>query len=366
MNTPELPNPFRFRDGSWVKTHADWERRRQELLDLVIPLEYGGLPPTPSGVRFEPLHTHIVRSLNNAPFTQYRIFHADEPSFHFRLDLIRPDGEGPFPVVLSGDGCYRFATEDVLREILRRRFLFAQFSRVEIVPDLYNSDRNSGLYLVYPRLSFGALAAWAWGFHRCVDVLQELPFVDRHAIAITGHSRGGKAALLAGATDPRITLTAPNGSGGGGAGSFYRPGPGAERLADLLKAVPYWFGPDLRAYVNRDHELPFDQHFLKALVAPRALLSVEGLEDHWANPTGTWLTHLAAREVYRFLGVPDRIGIRFRPGGHDHSPADWAAFLDFMEWHVRGTPPPARYDENPFPSLPQAFSWSAPSEGFLP
>jgi dienelactone hydrolase len=325
-----------------------------------VELEYGGLPPAPTAIRFEPLHTHTLQSFQRALFTQYRVFHADEPSFHFRLDLIRPEREGPFPAVLTGDGCYRYATDEVIREILRRGFLFAQFSRVEIVPDLYHPGRASGLYAVYPRLAFGALAAWAWGFHRTVDVLCSLPFVDRSAIGVTGHSRGGKAALLAGATDTRIAVTAPNGSGCGGAGSFYLPGPGAEQLADILRAVPYWFGPRLKDYIGRDQELPFDQHFLKAVIAPRALVSVEGLDDHWANPTGTWQTHLAAREVFRFLGVPDRIGIRFRPGGHGHSLSDWVAFLDFMEWQVRGTPPLAPYDANPFPDQPPAFSWKAP------
>jgi hypothetical protein len=95
--------------------------------------------------------------------------------------------------------------------------------------------------------------------------------------------------------------------------------------------VPFWFGAGLAAYAGRDGELPFDQHVLKALVAPRALLTCEAWGDLWANPSGTLRTHHAAREVYRLLGAPDRIGIAFRDGPHNHGPDDWRVALDFME-----------------------------------
>jgi len=358
--TTELPDPFRFENGRSLRTPDDWPKRRRELFDLVVGIEYGGLPPCPSGVTGEVLHTHKVRRFDDAGYTQYRLVNNDDPSFHFRLDVLVPHGQGPFPVVLTGDGCYRYVTDDITLDILRRGFIVAQFSRTAIVPDLYNSERTTGLYRVYPGLEFGALAAWAWGYHRCVDFLLTLDVVRRDGIAVVGHSRGGKTALLAGATDERIALTAPNGSGSGGAGCYRWQGPKSETLADTKRAIPYWFGPRLWDFVGREHGLPFDQHSLKALVAPRALLSTEGLGDLWSNPSGTWQSHLAAREVYRFLGAEDRIGIWFREGGHDHGQADWNAFLGFMEWQLRGKKPGCRFDRNPFPDLSPAFSWSAP------
>lgn len=358
--TVELPDLFQFNDGRRVKTEADWRKRRAELSDLIVDIEYGGLPPTPSGVTGERLHTHKVGRFLDAQYTQYRLINDDDPKFHFRLDVLVPDGDGPFPVVLTGDGCYRFVTDDLTVDILRRGFILAQFSRTSIVPDLYNSRRESGLYLVYPDAKFGALAAWAWGYHRCVDFLQTLDVVDKQRIAVVGHSRGGKTALLAGATDERIALTAPNGSGSGGAGCYLWQGPESETLADTQGSIPYWFGPRLWDYVGKEDEMPFDQHFLKALVAPRAYLSTDGLGDLWANPSGTWQTHLAAREAYRFLGAEDRMGAWFREGGHAHGEADWKAFLDFMEWQLCGREPKQRFDRNPFPELPRAFSWTAP------
>ena len=174
---------------------------------------------------------------------------------------------------------------------------------------------------------------------------------------MVGHSRGGKAALLAGATDERITLTGANGSGAGGAGCFRFQGPGSEALADVVGAFPHWFSPRLKQFAGREDELPIDQHFLKALIAPRALLTTEAMQDHWANPFGAWLSHLAAREVYKFLGVEDRIAIAYRDGGHDHSMADWRTLLDFYDTVFRGKARADILQANPFPDSPVHFNW---------
>jgi hypothetical protein len=72
-------------------------------------------------------------------------------------------------------------------------------------------------------------------------------------------------------------------------------------------------------------------HFLLALVAPRALLTTEALDDAWANPPGTQRSHAAAREVFGFLGAQDRLAMHCRPGGHAHSLVDWIALLDFAD-----------------------------------
>ena len=104
-----------------------------------------------------------------------------------------------------------------------------------------------------------------------------------------------------------------------------------EQLQDILKSLGFWFGPKLKAYIGRDWELPFDQHFLKAAVAPRKLIETSARDDTWSNPMGSYLTHQAAKEVYSLLGVPDNIAYRIREGGHAHTPADFRALFDFME-----------------------------------
>ena len=356
----ELQNPFIFSEGAPVRSSEHWQRRRDELRALVVGLEYGGLPPTPAETRAELLHSSNVARWGGARCNSYRVLTGPDHPFAFTMNLLIPPGAGPFPVVLTGDACWRYVTDEICAEVLRRGMILAQFNRVEIAPDLYNSDRTSGIYLAHPEGSYGALSAWAWGYHRCVDVLADLDEVEASEIAIVGHSRGGKTVLLAGATDERIALTAPNNSGSGGAGCYRFQGPESETLADTIRMIPYWFGPDLPAYVGREAELPFDQHFLTALVAPRALLSTEALGDLWANPSGTWQTHLAAREAYRFLGAEERIGIWFREGDHQHGWVDWQIFLDFMEWQLGPGERPAGLEQKPFGDMDKGFSWSAP------
>jgi dienelactone hydrolase len=343
-----LPDLFRFRDGAAVQRAEEWPRRRLELLDAILPLEYGGLPPAPHATRSEELHTSVVRHLDGARTITCRVVAEFDRPFAVILYLLVPPGPGPFPVVLNGDACWGYVTDEITAEVLRRGNILAQFNRVEIAADVRDAGRDSGLYPLFPEDTFGALAAWAWGYHRCVDALAGFDFVDRTRIAVVGHSRGGKASLLAGATDERIALTAANDSGCCGAGCYRFQGPNSETLADIVGRFPYWFGPDFGDTIGREAELPFDQHFLKAAVAPRLLLTTEALGDLWANPTGAWRTHEAARQVYRFLGVAERIGIWYREGGHAHSPADWETLLDFMDWHFRGQPPVRDFAANPF------------------
>jgi hypothetical protein len=357
----ELPNPFVMRDGASVRAPKDWPARRREIMELVIPTEYGRLPPTPGRTEGEELHRHEVARLDNARHAQFRIRTGPGLSVSFTLDLLVPAGEGRRAVMLKGDLCWWGAVSDASAlAILRRGYILAQFNRTELAHDDDRIDRTSSLHLAHPDMDFGALAGWAWGFHRCVDFLRTLDFVDHGRIAVTGHSRGGKAALLAGATDERIALTAPNGSGCGGSGSFLRLGPDCEALSRIISVFPYWFSPGLKEYIGREEALGFDQHFLKALVAPRPLLSTEAFGDLWANPTGTWLTQEAAREVYRFLGAEERIGTHFREGGHEQNTEDWSALLDFADLQLYGKPTPRRFDPRPFPDLPPGFTWSAP------
>jgi hypothetical protein len=167
---------------------------------------------------------------------------------------------------------------------------------------------------------------------------------------------------LAGAMDERIAVVGANNSGSGGAGCYRWQGPKSETLADNMKKFPDWYCPRMLPYVGREHELPFDQHGLKALIAPRALLTLEAYDDLWANPTGTWQTFQAARETYRFLGKEDAIGTWYRAGGHGHTTEDWQAFMEFVDWQMRGVAPGRQFDGNPFPDLPSAYSWSAPAK----
>ena len=352
MATPSfagLPDLFQFQDGRRLSQPSDWLTRRQELFDLIIDIEYGGFPVAPRQVVAEELITHQAAQFGVARHSQYRL--RTEGGLSFLVDLLIPLGEKPFPVILDGDTCWGPIADDIKQTVLQRGYALVAFNRTEIAPDTDTAGRTSGIYRAFPGGEYGALSAWAWGYSRCIDFLLIQDFINPDQIVVTGHSRGGKATLLAGAVDERIALTAPNDSGCGGAGSYHRQGERSETLTDIIERFPYWFGPKLREFVGHEQQLPFDQHDLKALIAPRALLTTEALDDLWANPTGTWLTHQAAREVFRLLGVEDQLGIWYRPGGHSHTLIDWQALLAFADWKFRGQTPDRSFNPNPFPEL---------------
>ena len=331
--TQELPLPdvMVMADGTRVTSSEQWPKRRAELLELVQGNVYGHLPPPGGETSFVEIIEHKVPS---GMHRQYKITCGPQGKVSFVLDVMTPQGDGKFPVILRGDWCWGKTPQATSEKILSRGYALAEFNRCELAQD--NERRETGLYLAYPEGDFGAAAAWAWGFHRCVDVLTKLPYIDAGKVAIVGHSRGGKAALFAGATDERIALTIANNSGAGGAGSFKYQPPDAESLARITTKYGFWFSPKLKEFAGKEGSLPLDLHFVKALVAPRALLTNEGLDDKWANPSGTLKTHVAAKEVFRLLGAEEKLGIFFRPGKHEHGDADWMVMLDFADQVLLG------------------------------
>ncbi|MBQ4096735.1 MAG: hypothetical protein IJC62_01095, partial [Clostridia bacterium] len=238
--------------------------------------------------------------------------------------------------------------------------------------------RTTGLYPVYPDHKFGTIAAWVWGYQRCIDVLETIPEVDMSCICISGQSRGGKGTLLAGASDERIAFTHASCSGMFGAGSFrYTQMPGklvdvhdvatvdthSETLGNMFALgvewdIGFWFGEDMRAYISREDELPFDLHSLKALIAPRGLLETSSVDDTWGNPRGCYQTFRAAREVYKFLGAEDSIASVYRYGAHGCWTQDLIAFIDFVDDVRAGRQYLHNNADNVYGSLPQVYDWN--------
>jgi hypothetical protein len=204
----------------------------------------------------------------------------------------------------------------------------------------------------YPNYSWHLEGAWAWGMSRVVDYLQTQPFADKSKLIAIGHSRIGKATLIAGAFDDRFALVAPAGSGAFGTGAFRFNGAtngGKEGLNEIIKRFPYWVGPEMPQFSGQVYKLPFDEHWLIALVAPRRLISLEGIDDQYCNGNAFKESYLAALPVYELLGVPDRLGLNFRPGSHMLSPLDWQAAMDFADQQLRGLDVKRLFDQFPPP-----------------
>jgi hypothetical protein len=178
-----------------------------------------------------------------------------------------------------------------------------------------------------------------------MDYFETDPQVNAKRVAIIGHSRGGKAALLTGATDERFALTISNDSGEGGA-ALARRNQG-ESIEAINTTFPHWFALKYRDYNGAPETLPVDQHELIALMAPRAVYVASASEDAWADPQGEFLSAVNAAPVYALFGLTalgtdqfpavgeqihgQQMAYHLRPGGHDLTQYDWDRYMDFFE-----------------------------------
>jgi len=338
---------LKFADGRDVASPADWPARRREIRAIIEKHCYGTMPKmalrndsamlTP----LKPTAHYEWDTTANAYYTQYqtRPFADSEYELTFEVYLPVQKSDKPFPALICGDGGWMRATPDYIRLTTSRGYALVVFNRTQAFPDFMlgggvgTLPPESALERMFPKHKFTAIASWAWGFSRVMDALAHIPAIDFSRVAVCGHSRGGKASLLAGALDTRFAVVFTNNSGMGGAGSLTHEGEGTETIGANTALFPNWFAPKFGTYAGNESTLPFDFHFVKALCAPRPLLCTEAMRDPWANTEGTAASTAEARQVWRFLGAPEQFcGIRFRNGVHGHFLGDWEAMFDFADY----------------------------------
>ena len=194
----------------------------------------------------------------------------------------------------------------------------------------------------------GKIAMWAWAAMRVMDYVMTKDEIDKDRVAVMGHSRLGKTALLAGAYDERFRYVISNGSGCMGAALLR--GTTGENYEAIVRNFPFWFCPRFCAMAPDAEKLPFDQHFLMSLSVPRHLLVGSAEDDAWDDPTGEFLTLYKTNDVYRLFSMKglvtdDRLpsvpsvwndgeaSYHIRTGMHFLSRGDWNVYMDYMDTH---------------------------------
>ena len=404
-----LPDPLALAGGGRVTTAADWPQRRAEIEALLRYYAAGGAPPAPGNVEGRELRR--VSLLDGD--VEYRLVHLTfGPGDRLGFDLAvfvptkrkgavptivfptfdatpgadvlptmprRPEqGQGkdslrlplgipPDPALVKKVPLFDPAEAAVrYRKVFERGYALAMFHYQDCGEDTIarNADgswafRNTRFFPAYPRHEWGLLAAWAWGMSRAIDYLETEPFVDRSAFVLVGHSRIGKAVLVAGALDARIALVAPAGSAGGGVGAYRSSGAGrggGEGFEDMLRKYPNWFSPHLAEFKGELERLPFDQHFFIAATAPRRFLALEGTGDTICSPTAVRASLDGARPVYALHGVTQRMAVHYSEHAHALDAEDWEALLDFADRELRGIATTRSFDNFPSSAPPAAIA----------
>ena len=375
-NVPEL---MRGSCGEAIVTAKDWETiRRPEVQKILLTQEYGLRPvERPDDLAFTevaaPEECFGGRALRKRVKATYSgpggkaemnfsvwIPKREYPVASFIHTSKRPsetanDVNGPFPT-------YWLPAED----FISRGFAAIAYCTQEVAIDWRDSPDvpTSGVFKVFGPADFtkrkptdwGILSAWAWGMSRILDWIETEPLLDAKRVAATGLSRNGKAALIAGAFDERFAMTVSCCSGCSGAKLNHIELWESEHIKDIMVAEK-WFCPNYRSYTGKDrsNKMPFDQHFLLAMVAPRLLYVSSATEDAWAGPRGEFAALELASPVWNLYGLPGLIahgfpkadtpliggyaGYHLRTGFHDITRYDWQCYMDFAERHGWNLPP---------------------------
>ena len=403
---PALPDPLLMSDGRKVTTARAWNNeRRPELKALFSHYMYGEIPPKPARRNFDTriVDKHFLNGAATLKLVTISIPGHDTPKIDLLVvtpnaatkpapaflalnfcgnHAVHADPRIPLAKSFFGTGCKGCvdgratdsargtqATNWPIEQIIARGYAFATFANADVDSDragvsdgvyAWLAKEQTGAAANSPTTNRGCIAGWAWGFQRCVDYLTTDLAIDPTRIAAVGHSRNGKTALLAAAFDERIALAIPHQAGcGGTAPNRVAPAlaapqangrPTAETMAVINKHFPHWFNAEYKKFNDAPEKLPFDQHELVALMAPRPVLLSNAAGDHWANPSQQFEVLKAAEPVYRLLNaggcdaavmppegqlVSSKLGYYIRPGAHAMTSGDWMVFLDFADRHLR-------------------------------
>lgn len=358
-----LPHPLKTSDSSFVRTPEEWPQRRDEILNLFRTHMYGHRPGPPENLSFNILEKDPEAMNGAATLSIVEIKSRQKERTHtFELILFLPNEvQEPIPVFLLMNNRDEDNTDPTRQEksgfwpaeeVIDRNYGIAAIQNGDIAPDDANHYHEGAIQLFEGKAAaenrepdaWAAISAWSWGASRVMDYFETNSRVDTSKVAVLGHSRGGKASLWAGAEDERFSLVISNDSGSGGAALSRR------KFGETIRAVnriTHWFTDNLDAFDGREEKMPFDQHMLISLIAPRAVYVASADEDLWADPRGEFLSLMYASPVYALWGyepisasempklnqpfISGPRGYHIRSGEHNLTPKDWHFFMDYAD-----------------------------------
>jgi hypothetical protein len=377
-----LPDLLKTFDGSEIKTAKEWESvRRPEILKFATENIYGIRPvERPSDLKFE--IDAPDRHFPESAMIRKRIrasFSGPYGKWSFVITAFLPEKasvKAPVPafLLICNRSMEKFADLErrtkseffPAEKIVARGYAAIIFKNTDLALDSYlpkyaadgtaiiqDPSFTDGFYACWAPertlRSWGAVSVWAWGASRVMDWIETEPLIDSTHVAVVGHSRGGKTSLWAAATDTRFAMACVNNSGCCGAKLNHVATPCSETIQQDNNNNPHWFSRAYRQFNGRDAFLPYDQHWIAALIAPRLLYIASASKDLPAGPWGEFLTARYASPVWQLYGKtglienhPYRIDDPFqqghvayhiREGQHDLKLVDWNYYMDFADRH---------------------------------
>ena len=370
-----LPPLLETTNGQQVTTTQQWEQtRRPELLSLFTEQVYGKMPADKVDVSYTKLDDNHSALDGSATRKQIEITFSHNgierkalllmylpnhvktkvPVFlHFNFQGNQTISADPAirPSQYSQEARGNQASRWPLQKIIDAGYGLATVHYFDFFPD--NKDKHAESILALFGCKTGddvpadggqAIAAWSWGYSRMMDYLETDRQVDASKVILMGHSRLGKTALWAGATDMRFAIVIANESGCGGAALSRRQV--GETVNRINNVFPHWFCKNFRQYNKRENDLSIDQHELLALIAPRPLYVASAEEDRWSDPKGEFLSASYAGDVYKLYGmnglatttmpavntpILNRVAYHIRTGVHDVTDFDWENYIKFAD-----------------------------------
>ncbi len=337
-------------DGA--KDATSFEKRKDKIKKLISEREFGYIPPRPDHMSVEMTSEYDRFAAGIATRKKLTFsFEMGEKHFSFPAMSIIPKNKTNLPAFVyidfNGGEANKYMPSE---EIVERGFALFTFCYNDVTSD--DDDFKNGIakHLVPSRRKSsapGKIALWAWAAMRVMDYIETLSdVIDTDNVAVIGHSRLGKTALLAGGFDERFKYVISNDSGCCGA-AIERDKVG-ERYSRISEVFPFWFCPAFNRDAQGGVDFPFDQHFLLSLTAPRYLIIGSAIEDVWADPTSEFLGAASVEKVYELYGkkglvhedkIPEaptelsegEASYHVRLGDHFLSRVDWNVYMNFIQ-----------------------------------